>query len=183
MTTYSGSLALRLAGAEELIARSTAFQKRVGAGSIAQAKDKIYGGELTLIDVLEAVEGGTLAPARPCALIGPESHSYSQIAQPAGNVLGANGAVWVLFIDNASDPDNHKLSLLDFADWTSGTLDDIASLVGKDYGATGDGATTLWPFNAVRMLFPPLRQDVADRKADDYWISGYVLFDSIGSGN
>jgi hypothetical protein len=69
-TPYSGSLALRLAGAEELIARAPAFQKKVGAANIDEAKKRIYGGEVTLIEVLEAITGGTLESARPCAVIG-----------------------------------------------------------------------------------------------------------------
>jgi hypothetical protein len=184
MTTYSGSLALRLAGIEELLARSATFQKRMGAGSVSQAKDKIFAGEMTLLDALDAVEtGSTLSDVRPCAIVGPEMHSFMQLSQGSQLGLGADGAVWVLLTDNPKNPENHKLSLLDFTDWTSAVMDEVAALVGKDYGATGPGATTLWPFNAIRMLLPPLRPDLADRQGEDYWLCGYVLFDSIGGSH
>jgi hypothetical protein len=77
MTTYSGSLAMRLAGAEELIARSATFQKKVGAANIDEAKKRIYGGEVTLIDVLERNRRAARSKvARPCAVIGVQSHAY-----------------------------------------------------------------------------------------------------------
>jgi hypothetical protein len=32
------------------------------------------------------------------------------------------------------------------------------------------------------MFLEPLRPDVADRQADDYWLCGYVFSDSINGG-
>jgi hypothetical protein len=180
--TYTGSLALRLAGAEELLARSATFQARCGkdSGDFSGAKTHIHAGELTLLDVVEMVEGGTLALARPCAILGVQMHSYTQISQGGGNTLGANGAVWVILTDNAKSPDNHKLSLLDFCDFASGVMDDIAQLFGQDYAeSTG---STLWPFSSIAMFMEPLRPDIADRQADDYWICGYMLRDAINGG-
>jgi hypothetical protein len=79
-TQYTGSLAMRLKGAEELIARSARFQAKVGAGNSEEAKNKIYGGEVTIFDVLAALEGegGTLEVARPCAIIGVQGHLTSK---------------------------------------------------------------------------------------------------------
>jgi hypothetical protein len=178
-TKYKGSLALRLTGVEELIARSATFQKRTGAPTIAAAKDKIYGGELTLLDVIEMVDGGTLEVARPCAIIGTQSHMYSQIGQGGSILLGASGAVWVLFVDNPSDPASYKLSLYDFCDWTSAVMDDVAELCGDDVGADD---YTLWPFSAAHMFVEPFRQDLMDRKSDDYLLVGYSLADAIDGG-
>jgi hypothetical protein len=117
-TQYTSSSALRLVAIEELVSRSARFQSRVGAGNATDAKTKVYAGEITLDDVLAMLEGGTLEVARPCAIIGLQAHLYQQIGQGAGTQLGASGAAWLLLLDNAQHSDNHKLSLLDFTDWT-----------------------------------------------------------------
>ena len=174
---YTGSLALRLVGAEELLARSAAFRKRVGAADSAQAKEKIFAGEITLEDVLAMVAGGTLQVARPCAVIGVQNHTYDQIGQGAAIELGASGAVWVLFVDNPRTGHDHKTSLLDFVDWISAVLDEVAASVADDIGAAD---YTLWPFSRAQLFFEPYRPDVADRKTDDFWLGGYLLFDAIG---
>jgi hypothetical protein len=72
--------------------------------------------------------------------------------------------VWILFLDNPTNPDTHKLSLLDFVDWTSATMDEVAANVAKDIGATD---YTLWPFASIRMFLEPLRNDVVARQSDD----------------
>jgi hypothetical protein len=79
-------------------------------------------------------------------------------------------------MDNAQQPQSHKLSLLDFADWTSAVIDEVAALLGTD--VTPNDGYTLWPFRSVQMFLEPLRTDIADRKADDYWVCGYALRDS-----
>lgn len=178
--TYTSSLAMRLAGAEELLARSTAFQQRVGAGSIAQAKKRICVAELTLLDVLEQYEGGTLKLARPSAILGVHSHSYVQLAQGGQIELGANGAVWVILTDGSRDPEDSKASTYDFIDWIGLIMDQVAALVGKDVGFDD---YTLWPFSSIAQMFEPIRSDYADRPTEDYWLGGYLLFDSInGAG-
>jgi hypothetical protein len=181
MTTYSGSLALRLVGAEDLFCRSAAFRKRIGAADSAAARANVHAGELTLEDVLAVIGGATLSVARPCVIIGVQSHSYVQIGQGAQIDLGTNGAVWAIFSDNARTPENHKLSMLDFVDWISQVTDQVAELVGRDRGEQ-DAESTLWPFSGIRQFFEPFRPDVADRQADDYWLGGYLLFDSINAG-
>lgn len=174
---YTGSLALRLVGAEELLARSEAFRRRVGAADIATAKNSVYFGELT--DVLNMAGGGTLALKRPCAILGADRHAYLQIGQGAQIDLGVDGGVWVIFCDNPKDPQNHKLSGFDFCDWFSRCMDEVAELCGQDVGAQD---ATLWPFNSVRMFLEPFRPDLADRESDDFWIAGYLLSDSINGG-
>lgn len=174
--TYTGSLALRLTGAEELLARSAAFRARVGAGTVAQAKERVYCGELTLDDVLAMLAGGTLEVARPCAILGVQRHSYTQLGQGAALTLGASGGVWVLFSDNPRTGHDHKTSLLDFTDWISAVMDEVAALVATDIGAAN---YTLWPFHRIELFFEPYRPDVADRETDDFWLGGYLLFDHI----
>jgi hypothetical protein len=168
---YTGSLALRLTAVEELLCRSARFRAQVGAGSERAAAAKVHGGELS--DVLNLVAGGTLDVARPCAIIGAQRHGYVQIGQGSSLELLAVGAVWVMFLDNPKFPADYKLSLLDFADWTSRVMDEISLDVGRD---------TRWPFSAIRMFFEPLRPDLADRAADDYWLGGYVLDDTVNAG-
>jgi hypothetical protein len=182
MPTYNGSLAMRLAGTEELLVRTAAFRGKVGAANIDAAREKVYVGEL--LDVLAMGEQGTLEVARPCAIIGIMSHSYSQIGQGAQIDLGANGAVWVLFADNPDCPEQHKQSCLNFVDWTSAVMDEVAGLVGRSVDdGTGQLGLALWPFNSISMFFEPTRPDFADRRTgDDYWLGGYVLHDAINGG-
>ena len=176
----SGSLAMRLAGAEELLARSAAFRQRVGAASVNQAKKKISVGQVTLSDVLAMVEGGTREFARPCAIVGVHGHSYVQLAQGGQLDLGASGAVWVIFSDQSQQANDQKASMLDFCSWIGSVMDEVAQGVGKDYGAS---ETTLWPFSQMQMFFEPFRSDLADRPAEDFWLGGYLLFDSIHGGS
>jgi hypothetical protein len=178
-TKYTSSSALRLVAIEELLSRSATFQTRIGASNETDAKLKIYAGEITLEDVLAMLEGGTLEVARPCAIIGLQAHLYQQIGQGAAIQLGVSGAVWLLLVDNATNQNSYKLSLLDFVDWTGNTIDDIANLVAQDVGATD---YTLWPFSTAHMFLEPFRQDLADRKSDDYWIVGYIFADAINGG-
>lgn len=183
MPTYTGSLALRLAGAEELLVRTAEFRKKVGAANLDAARERVYVGEL--LDVLAMQEEGTLKLARPCAVIGIMSHGYVQIGQGAQIDLGANGAVWMLFADNPDCPDQHKQSCLNFIDWTSAVMDELAGLVGRSVAnAAGEaGTVSLWPFSGISMFFEPTRPDFADRQSgDDYWLGGYVLHDAINAG-
>src|SRR5262245_12360124 len=136
---YTGSLALRLVGAEELLCRSAAFRNHVGAADAVEAKGQVYAGELT--DVLELAAHNTLGVKRPCAIIGCESHRYVQISQGAQIDLGAEGGVWVLFFDNPAHSDNYKLSLYEFANWISAVMDDVARAVGKDASDEIENAT------------------------------------------
>jgi hypothetical protein len=175
---YTGSLALRLAGAEELLCRTARFRSVVGAQTVDEARAKVYVGEL--LDVLAMGEAGTLEVTRPCAVLGIMSHGYEQIGQGAQLDLGADGAVWVLFTDNSKCPTDHKTSCLDFVDWTSTVMDQVAALVGQ---SVDDGAIALWPFSKISMFFEPTRPDFADRATgDDFWLGGYVLQDSINAG-
>jgi hypothetical protein len=175
---YTGSLALRLEGTEDLLCRSDKFRRKVGADGIEAARAKVYVGEL--LDVLAMFESGTLAVMRPCAILGVMSHSYIQIGQGSQLDLGANGAVWALFTDNAQFATDHKKSFLDFVDWTSAVMDEVAGLVGR---SVENGTKALWPFSSVSMFFEPVRPDFGDRAAgDDFWLGGYVLHDNINAG-
>ena len=174
---YTGSLALRLVGVEELLARSARFRQVVGAANIQAAKERVYVGELT--DVIELLASGTLDVKRPCAVIGVSEHQYVQLGQGAQIDLGVNGGVWVIFTDNAQCPTNHKDSCLDFIDWTSQTLDEVAEIVSRSVEGL---EYTLWPFSGMRMFLEPIRSDVADRQAEDFWLSGYLLVDNINGG-
>jgi len=173
----TGSQAQRLVAAEDLLCRTEAFRRKVGAADALAAKEKVYAGELT--EVLNLVAGGTLDVARPSAILGVERHSYAAAAQNGQPVLLASGAVWLVFTDRPSNPTNHKRSLVDFVDWTSRVMDEMAELVGSDYGALD---YTLWPFTQMHQFIEPFRPDVADRQADDYWLTGYVLLDSQSGG-
>jgi hypothetical protein len=166
----SGSLALRLLGAEELLTRSEAFRDHVGAADADSAKDSVYFGELA--DVLALVLEHTLDVKRPCAIVGVQRHEYVQIGQGARIEMGASGAVWVLFVDKPADPNDHKASFLAFTDWASQVLDEVTDEVGHD---------TLWPFHAATMFLEPFRPDIADRQSDDYFVMGYVLTDNINA--
>ena len=163
-----GSLALRLLGAEELITRSAAFRARVQAASAEAAKSSVHFGELG--SVLEMAVGASLSIKRPCAIIGIESHSYVQIGQGAALELAACGAVWVIFTAEPRPADDQKASMLDFVDWFSSVMDQVAAEVGQD---------ALWPFTRPEMFFEPFRPDVSARRAEDYWVAGYLLHDHI----
>lgn len=166
----SGSLALRLSGVEELLTRSEAFREHIGGADVIAARDSVYFGELA--DVLALVLEHTLAVKRPCAIVGVQRHEYVQIGAGARIEMGASGGVWVLFVDNPSNPTDHKRSFLDFTDWASRVLDEVTDEVGSD---------TLWPFQHASMFLEPFRPDVADRQADDYFVMGYILADNINA--
>jgi hypothetical protein len=166
----SGSVALRLSGAEELICRSAAFRQHCGAADALEARENVHFGELA--DILAMAEGGTLEFKRPCAILGIGAHGYAQAGQGSQIELVATGAVWVIFLDNPEDPTNHKASMLAFCDWFSRVLDEIADEVGRN---------TLWPF-IPQLFLEPFRPDIADRQADDWWAVGYTFTDQIAGG-
>lgn len=161
---------MRLEAAEQLLCRSAAFRQKVGAANAAAAAESVYAGELS--SALELVAGGTLELKRPCAILGVNSHNYVQIGQGAANELLAIGSVWVLLFDNPAHKTNYKLSLLAFTDWVSQVLDEISRDVGGDQ----------WPFTSLRQFTEPMRPDLADREADDWWMVGYILDDAMSAG-
>lgn len=169
---YTGSLALRLVGAEELLCGSAAFRSHVGGGSPEETKAKVRMGELT--DLLATLDAGqTLDVARPCAIVGVERHDYGQIGQGSLNLLGASGGVWVMFVDNPQQPTDHKRSLLAFVDWVSQVTDEIG---------VGLADSDAWPFRRLVSFMEPFRPDLVDRQTDDFWLMGYVFSDSIDGG-
>lgn len=169
MTT--GSAALMLEGAETLIADSAAFRTRVGAANAEAAMLKIFYAEAEAIDKLQV--GMTLADKRPFVILAIDAHGYIQIGQGARITLGGTGGVVAIFSDKPKYPDNYKQSYLDFLDWISTVMDEVAGDVGRD---------TAWPFNSIELAHEPWRPSITDRASDDFWLGGYVLSHHINGG-
>lgn len=165
----SGSLAMRLTGAEDLIAASSAFQTHVGVGSAEAAKAHIYFGEQGHAGI---EKGATLQGMRPGVILVVDRHGYVQIGEGSQICLGATGAIGAIFVDNPATPDNHKASLLAFADWISTVMDEVAGEVGRD---------TNWPFNGAELAVEPYRPSITDRASDDFWLAMYLLSDHVNA--
>jgi hypothetical protein len=163
-----GSLAQALSAARTLISKSTSFQNRRGV-SEAAALQHIY------LDSAEEViqQGETLASKRPFAVVCADGHGYVQIGLGARIDLGGTGGVLVLFSDNPKSPEDHGASYLEFCDWISSVMDDVAQLPGRN---------TYWPFNKIDLVEPPFRPPLTERESDDYWVAAYVMSHHINGG-
>lgn len=165
----SGSLAMALSGARSLISLSTSFQSRRGVGSAAAALPFVH------LDSVEATlqPGETLESKRPFALVCADAHGYVQVGVGARIELGGTGGVLVVLSDNPRSPDDHGASYLDFCDWVSAVIDEIAELPGRN---------TYWPFNRIEMVEHPWRPPITERASDDFWIAAYVMSHHINGG-
>lgn len=163
----TGSLALRLNGAKQLISESAAFQARRGVATAAAALPYILFDE-TQSPLLQP--GETLELKRPFALIGVDRHGYRQIAQGTNPLLGGSGALMVFLSDQPRTPEDHQASFLDFADWISSVMDDVSADVGRD---------GRWMFRSIELVIEPFRPALTERASDDYWLAAYALSDDI----
>lgn len=166
----TGSLALRLVGARELVSQSASFQARRNVSSAADALPFIHFDEVIAANLQPEV---TLRTRRPFCLIGVDRHGFVQIGQGLQVNLGATGGIFVLFSDNPRTPEDHSASYLDFSDWVSSVIDEVAVNSGKN---------TYWPFNSIELAVEPYRAPFTERESDDWWVAAYVLHDSINSG-
>lgn len=167
-----GSAALRLSSAEAAIAASAAFRARVGAASLIEAKKRIFFDQVAAAPE-DLAKGTTLETQRPCAILAIDKHGYIQIGEGAQILLGGTGAVLCIFTDTTRLAADHKASYLDFLDWISQVMDEVAAESGRNEN---------WPFNAIDMWLDPWRPSIGDREADDFWLGGYVLSDHINAG-
>lgn len=166
----TGSLALRLDGARELVSQSASFRERRNAADAAAAIAGIHFDEVIAANLQPEV---TLASRRPFCLIGVDRHGYIQIGQGLQVHLGGTGGIFCLFSDNPRTPDDHSASYLEFCDWFSSVMDEVAANSGKN---------TYWPFNSIELAIEPYRAPFTQRESDDFWVAAYVLGDSINSG-
>ncbi len=170
--TPTSSAALAVAGAKDLIAKSTIFQNYIEqihpetGASEANAKAHIFADNLFDPSKEHAED-------RPFVLTTLDIHEFESIAQCSIRRLAANGSILVGFIDNArktdvGGDDDHDDSYLEFLNWCYGTIDDLSNL-----GLLG--ADTNYPFTGIETLQPPMRSDLAERVNDDFWTC-WLLF-------
>jgi|GEM_PF-3866914 len=161
----TGSLALPLAGIEELLSRSATFQAAAGKDAAGLKRDHIYFGRREL--PADAEYGETLVSQNaPYVVVHASMHSYLQVGQGVEYTLANDGGMVVEFIMAARSDESYKQGYLRFTDYMSAVVDEISELVGRD---------TLWPFNKFEMLEEPFRPNIVDRHGDDFWLGTYLF--------
>ncbi len=165
-----GSAKLRLTAIEDLFVAGAAFCAKVNLTGDA-ARAKVFFSEMQLEQLL--AQGATLAQVRPGVVLCVERHGYQQIGQGTQNILGGSGSILAVFCDNPTTPDDPKASYLDFVDWTSQVIDEIAAAAGLN---------TNWPIGHIELVVEHWRPDLAARQSDDFWLCAYAFSDHINEG-
>lgn len=159
----SGSLAVAYLALEALLVSSAACRARFEAADETEAKQRVHFG-LALIDKQGDI---TLDEKRPLAIIVAPEHVYTQDAEGDGVGLVGSGALILMLSDVARAPENHKASELDFVDWTSLVIDEMAA---------ASGVSNQFPARLFRMVEAHHRTPRKDRSAGhDHWTCAYEV--------
>lgn len=174
--TATSSMARAIASAISLVAASSTFQTRVGAGNATAALASIYAYEL--YEPAENVADEDQAALRPCAVIDfGENFEWIALAQGCSSIsLDCSGQILVIIEDNAAkkwvnadSTDDYNDSFLDFLNYCGGVMDDMS-------GKLNNGSEDTFGFSGVSMLAPPMRTPHEERTSvNDQWFAFFGL--------
>lgn len=164
----TGSLALALQGAEDLLVESATLLAKLG-GNATAARQRIHYKELADESIQVSDD---ITRFCPFVVLIPAAHVYRQADQGSIMTMLGAGGVAAVFADKPSGPD-YKQAFLAFTDWVSAVVDEVSAKVGQD---------TRWPFNRIEMTEETDRPAITLRASQDYFMCCYMLsYDAGGA--
>lgn len=154
---------MALQGTADLLAGTAAFRARVEAADAAAAQQKIHYGTALITEKGDI----SLDEKRPLAILVAPEHLYSQDAEGVGVGLVGSGAIILLLSDVARMPEDHNQSMLDFINWTSLIIDQMAA---------ASGVLDQFPGRLFRLVEHHHRTPRTQQTAgNDHWTCGYEV--------